>query len=235
MTNDTRPALAPLASRRYPLLGGAAAWYLPLLAAVVAVGAVAFEALEVALGGAALGWAAHRLTRSLVVEVGPTGLTRGLLGLGTFSARTTVIAWSAVANVHTEWRRPDGDLALETTVRDQEGRTIRLSTAMGLAAYWACLAEIVRCAPTAWRSGITDAVLADGPPTRNHIASAIGTAAGLALVLAALVTVHYLWAQGRSSLVRDLERIGPAGEPRAPACPAPALGTAGGALADRCR
>jgi hypothetical protein len=155
--------------------------------------------------------------------------------MGVFGARATVIAWSAVAEVHTDWRRPDGDLALETTVRDQEGRTIRLSTAMGLAAYWACLADIVRYASAARRSGLTDVVLAEGRPARHCIASAIGTAAGLALVLAALVTVHYLWAQGRSSLVRDLERIGPAGEPRAPACPAPARGAAGGALADRCR
>jgi len=161
MTNDTRPALAPLAARRYPLLGGAAAWYLPLLAAVVAAGAVASDALEVALGGGALGWAVHRLMRALVVEVGPSGLTSGLVGMGAFRARTTVIAWSAVAEVHTDWRRPDGDLALETTVRDQEGRTIRLSTAMGLAAYWACLAEIVRNAPGARRSGLTDAVLAE--------------------------------------------------------------------------
>ena len=66
--------------------------------------------------------------------------------------------------------------------------------------------------PAAARSGLTDAVLADGPPSRHHVVSALGTAAGLSLVLAALVAVHALWAQGRSSLARDLERIGAAGE-----------------------
>jgi hypothetical protein len=83
---------------------------------------------------------------------------------------------------------------------------------MGLAAYWACLADIVRRAPAAARSGLTNSVLADGPPTPRHLASALGTAAGLALVLAALVAVHALWAQGRSSLARDVERIGASGE-----------------------
>ena len=213
MTDDARPAPAPIVARRYPLLGGAAAWYLPLLAAVVGAGAVAFEGLDVAIGAAALGWAVYRLTRSVVVEVSPGGLTRGLLGMGAFRARTTFIPWSAVAEVHTAWCRPGDDFALETAVRDREGRTIRQSTAMGLAPYWACLAEIVRHVPAAARSGLTDAVLADGPPSRHHVVSALGTVAGLALILAALVAVHALWAQGRSSLARDLERIGVAGEP----------------------
>ena len=213
MANDARPALAPIVARRYPLLGGAAAWYLPLLGAVLGVGAAAFEAFEVAIGAAALGWAVYRLTRSVVVEVSSTGLTRGLLGMGAFRARTTSIPWSAVAEVHTAWCRPGDDFALETAVRDRAGRSIRLSTAMGLAPYWACLAEIVRHVPAAARSGLTDAVLADGPPSRRHVVSALGTAAGLALILAALVAVHALWAQGRSSLVRDLERIEAAREP----------------------
>ena len=221
MRNDARPAPAPGVARRYPLLGGAAAWYLPLLAAVLAASAVAFAAFDVAIGAAALGWGVQRLTRSAVLEISPTGLTRGLLGLGVFRARTTIIPWGEVAEVHTAWCCPGDDLALETAVRDREGRTIRLSTAMGLAAYWTCLAEIVRHVPAAARSGLTDGVLADGPPSRHDVASALGTAAGLALVLAALVAVHALWAQGRNSLARDLERIGAAGESTAaPAVPA---------------
>ncbi len=82
MTKDTRPAPGPIAVRRYPLLGGPAAWYLPLLAAVLAAGAVAFEAFDLAIGAAALGWLVHRLTRSTVLEISPPGLTRGLLGMG---------------------------------------------------------------------------------------------------------------------------------------------------------
>jgi hypothetical protein len=236
---DARPARAPVPARRYPLLGGAAAWYLPLLGAAIAGAAAAVGALDVALGAAAFGWAVRRLTCSVAVEIAPIGLTRGILGLGSFRARTTVIAWDTVAEVHTQWSRPGDDLALETVVRDREGRTIRLSTAMGLAAYWACLGEIVRRAPAARRSGITDAVMVEAPPSRRHLVSAMGTAAGLALALAALVSVHYLWAQGRSSLSRDLERIGAVTEP-APACPAVARrSVAGGgegraAAGDRC-
>jgi hypothetical protein len=132
MTNDVRPA-PPIPVRRYPLLGGAG-WYLPLLAAALTTGAVAFEAFEVAIGAAAFGWAVHRLTRSVVVEISPTGVTRGLLSLGTFRARTIVIPWGALVEVHTAWCSPGDDFGLETAVRDHEGRTIRLSTAMGLPA-----------------------------------------------------------------------------------------------------
>jgi hypothetical protein len=241
IVKDVRPAPPPIRVRRYPLIGGAAAWYLPLLAVTLAIGAVAFEAFEVAIGAVAFGWAVHRLTRSVVVEISPTGVTRGLLTLGTFRVRTIVIPWGAIAEVHTAWCRPGDDFGLETAARDHEGRTIRLSTAMGLPAYWACLAEIVRRAPDAARSGITDAVLADGPPARHHVVSAIGTAAALSLVLAAFVTIHYLLAQGRSSLARDLEPIGAAGELTAPACAGGSPSDAGrvgdrrGAPGDSCR
>ena len=216
--SDVEPARDVIPVRRYPVLGGAAAWLLPLLAAALAAGAAAFQTFDVAIGAAALGWLAHRLTRSIVVEISPMGLTRGLLGPGTFRARTTVMGWGAIAEVHTAWCRPGDDLALETIVSDRQGRTIQLSTAMGLQSYWTCLAEIVRHALAARRTGMTDAVLADGPPARHDVVSAISTAAGLVLVLAAVVTMHALWAQGRSTLARDLERVGSATAPSASAC-----------------
>ena len=213
MANDTSPAPASVDIRRYPVLGGAA-WGLSLLAILLAAGAVAFRGVEVAVGVAALGWAAHRLSRSVVVETSPAGLTRGLLALGTFRARTTVIPWRSIVEVRTAWCRPGDDSALETAVRDREGRTIRLSTTMGLAAYWACLAEIVRRAPAAARVGLTDRLLAEGPPERFDLVAATRAAAALALILAAIVAVHFLWAQGRSSLARDLEQASAVGEPR---------------------
>ncbi|MEX2221239.1 MAG: hypothetical protein WEG40_05505, partial [Candidatus Rokuibacteriota bacterium] len=46
-----------------------------------------------------------------------------------------------------------------------------------------------------------------------HVVAATRTAAALALVIAAFVIVHYLWAQGRSSIARDLEAVGAAAEP----------------------
>ncbi len=214
MANEASPARAPVDVHRYPVVGGTAACCLPLLAVLLATAAVAFRGIEVAAGIGAVGWIAHRLSRSVVVETSPIGLTRGMLALGTFHARATIIPWRSIVEVHTAWSRQGDDSALETAVRDREGRTIRLSTTMGLAAYWACLAEIARRVPAVARGGITDRVLADGPPERRDLVAAIRAAAALALVLAAIASVHYLWAQGRSSLARDLERGSAVGEPR---------------------
>jgi hypothetical protein len=211
------PARAPEESHRYPVVGGAAAWALALLTVLLAVAAAIFHGIGVAAAAGALGWAVHRLSRSMIVETSRVGLTRGLLGLGAaFPARPTVISWTSIVEVRTAWRRPGDDSALESVVRDREGRAIRLSSAMGLAAYWACLAEIVRRAPAAARTGLTDRVLADGPPGPRDLMAAGRAAAALTLVLAAIVAVHYVWAQGSSSLARDLERASAERESRKP-------------------
>jgi hypothetical protein len=207
MTTDSRPA-RPL--RRYPVLGGAAGWSLPLVALALAAWAVWHGALDLGLAAGAVAWGVHAVLGSLVVEVSPRALTRGVLAAGTFRGPSTVIPWSGVADIHTAWCRPGDDSALETFVRDGDGRAIRISTGMGLAAYWTCLGEIARRAPDAPRSGVTDAVLADGPPARHHLVSAGRTAAALALVLVAVVALHYVWAQGRSSLARSLDASGAA-------------------------
>jgi hypothetical protein len=185
----------------------------PVVLMLVAGGAAVHGAVEVAIVAGVLGWGTFRLARAIVIEVSRTALTRGLVARGVFRGRSTVIPWSAVAEVHTAWRRPGDDSALETTVRAFDGRTVRLSTRMGLAAYLACLSEVARRAPAAVHSGETDAVLADGPPTRQHVLAALRTAAVLALLLVALVGLHYVWAQGRSSLARYLEQTG-AGQTR---------------------
>jgi hypothetical protein len=192
MPHASPPAAAPVDIRQYPVLGGAAAWCLVLLAICLAAGALAFKGVEAAAGVAALGWAVHRLSRSLVVETSPTGLTRGVLALGTFRTCTTVMPWRSVTEVYTGWARPGDDSALQTVVRDREGQSICLSTTMGLAAYWACLAEIARRAPAAAHVGLTDDVLAGRPPERRDLVDAARAAAALALVLAAIVAVHYL-------------------------------------------
>jgi hypothetical protein len=59
-------------------------------------------------------------------------------------------------------------------------------------------------------------VLAEGPPGRRGFLSAAATAGALALVVVAVVGVHYLWAQGRSSVVRLQDPDRPP-EPGAPA------------------
>jgi hypothetical protein len=67
---------------------------------------------------------------------------------------------------------------------------------------------------------LTDAVLADGPPDRRHSLSALATAGALALVLVALVGLHYWWSQGRSYLSRYLDATG-ASAAREPCEPMP--------------
>ncbi|MGH3119180.1 MAG: hypothetical protein ACRDQ2_19090 [Gaiellales bacterium] len=204
--------------RQYRLVGGLAAWQIPILSTIMVLGALMLNVLELTLIVALLGFVAQSLWLGGVVETSRVGLTRGFVLNGRFLGRTTVMAWGSVASVHTEWRRPGDDTALVTIVRDREGQSICLSTAMGLRVYWACLARIVTGAPRATRSGLTEAVLADGPPGHRKVLSAAATAGALALVIIAVGSVHYLWAQGRSSFARQLIE----GEPRQ-ASPLPSL------------
>jgi hypothetical protein len=202
--------------RQYRIVGGVAAWPIPVVSSMLGLGALRLDALEVAVTIALLGFVAQRLWLAGVVEISAVGLSRGFLLNGRFLGRTTVMAWDAVASIHTGWRYPGDDTALVTIVRDCEGRSIRLSTAMGLCGYWTCLAAIVAGAPRATRTGLTDAVLKDGPPGRRNLLSAAGTAGALALVMIALVGVHYLWAQGRSSFARAIDQAGELSEPLRP-------------------
>jgi hypothetical protein len=192
--------------RQYRIAGGVAAWPIPVVSAILGLGALSLDAIEPLLAIAVLGLGAQMVWRGAVVETSPVGITRGFMLNGCFVGRTTVLTWSTITTVHTEWRLPGDDTALVTTVSDREGRSIRLSTAMGLRDYYRCLAAIRRGAPLAARSGLTDAVLEDGPPGPRGLISAATTAALLALVMIALVGVHYLWAQGRSSVARYLEQ-----------------------------
>jgi hypothetical protein len=195
--------------RRIPVVGGLAAWHVPLLAGALGLGALAFGLLDVAVVLGGLGFTAQTLLRGVVIEIAPRGLTRGFLLNGRFLGRPTVMSWDAVASVHTDWRRPGDDTALATTVRDSHGRAIHFTTAMGLTGYWSCLAAIASRVPASRRSGLTEALLADAPPGRRSLMSAAATAGLLGLVLVALTGVHYLWSQGRSSLARSLEPATP--------------------------
>ncbi|HSF04905.1 MAG TPA: hypothetical protein VLG10_03870 [Methylomirabilota bacterium] len=200
--------------RRYPILGGVARWAIVWVTGTLALGAAALGAAELLVIIGVVGVVAYRAASSLIVELSPRGLTRGIVVQGRFLGRTTVMAWHAVASVHSDWRAPGDDSALATVVRDPEGRVIAFSTAMGLHNYWECLAGIVAATPAATHSGLTEAILADGPPGRATLLAAARTAAVLGLVIAVLVGVYYLWAQGRSSLSRDLEPVN-GGEPAA--------------------
>jgi hypothetical protein len=195
---------APL--QHLPVFGGVAAWYLPLMTTALVLGAVGIGVLELTVALGALGLVANMILRGMVLELSPVGLTRGLLLNGSFVGRTTVIAWDAVASMHSEWRRPGDDTALVTTVRDRQGRAIHFTTAMGLGAYWACLAAIAARAPAADCSGLTPAILSSDAPGRRSVASAAVTAAALALVIVAFAGIQYIWAQGRGGASRPGDR-----------------------------
>jgi hypothetical protein len=207
--------------RHVPVIGGLAAWHIPFVASILGLGALGLGLLEVAVGVGVLGFVAQTLLRSVVVEISPRGLTRGFVLNGQFLGRTTVMAWEAVASVHTEWRRPGDDTALATTVRDGHGHAIHFTTAMGLRSYWACLASVGTRAPAARRSGLTDELLANEPPGRRTLLSAAAPAGVLALLIVMLVGLHYLFAQGSSSLTRYLEQTGATGPPDASHPPSP--------------
>jgi hypothetical protein len=193
--------------RRFPLVGGVAALRAPFVAALVALAALTVDAWDVTVAAAVVGVILHGVWRGMVLEVSPTGLTRGFVLGRAFLGSTTVLPWPAIVDVHTDWCRPGDDTALETTVRGVDGTTVRFSTAMGLRAYWACLAEVAGRLPRTDRSGLTEATLGEGHPGPSQFLAAARTAIALALILIALVGIAYLWAQGRSSLSRYLEEI----------------------------
>jgi hypothetical protein len=193
--------------RRYPILGGVARWPIAWVTGTLALGAAVLGAADLLVVGLLLGVLAYRAASSPMVELSPRGLTRGIVIQGRFLGRTTVMAWHAVASVHSDWRTPGDDSALATVVRDHEDRVIAFSTAMGLGNYWECLAGIVAATPAATRSGLTEAILAEGPPVRATLLAAARTAAMLGLAIAVLVGICYVWAQGPSSLSRYLEPV----------------------------
>jgi hypothetical protein len=206
-----------VATLRYvPALGGIAALHIPLATGALCVGGVALGVLEIAVAVALFGFVAQTVARGVVVEISPLGLTRGFLLKGRFLGRTTVMPWPSIVSVHTDFRRHGDDTALATIVRDRDGRSIHFTTAMGLGAYWSCVAAVAAHAVAAQRTGLTEAVLADEPPDRRSVVAAAATAGALGLVMVALVGIHYLWAQGRSSLARQLEQSTTTPEPAAP-------------------
>jgi hypothetical protein len=192
---------------RYRVLGGAAAWCVPLTTAALATAALALGLPELSVAVGVLGWVGHGVARSLVVEPAPAGLTRGVVLRDRFLGRATLMPWRTIAEVRTDWARPGDDSALAATVRDADGGTMHFSTSMGVGDFWACLADVVRNAPGAERTGLTDTLLVDGPPARHHARASAMVAGRLALILLVLVGIHYVWAQGRSSFARYLEEV----------------------------
>ena len=169
-------------AERYPLVAGVAIWRFPLLGGLLLAGGLSLGVWELAALSALGAILATHLDRSQVIEVSPAGLCRGFLLGGRFVARGPVLAWPAIAEIQTSWRAPDR-AALETVVRDRHRSALRLSSAMGLRAYWTLLAEIARRAPAAARTELTPDVLAQGPPGQPFPPRAALVAGALALAI----------------------------------------------------
>jgi hypothetical protein len=165
---------------RYRALGGLAGWRVPLVAGVIAAGAVLAGHWTFACMLAAAGLAARSLDRAVVLDVSTMGLSRGVAVAGVFLTPARVIAWRSVDEIATFWRGPRDFTALETVVTSRETGSIHFSSRMGYAAYRALLTEVVRRAPRARRTGLTDELLAETAPTPRRL-----SARGVAVLVAA--------------------------------------------------
>jgi hypothetical protein len=169
--------------RRFRATGGLAAWRLPALSTVLALGALgageATLAVVAAVAGAALGW----LESTVVIEVSAAGLVRGLLVGGRLLGHPRVLSWTSVREIDTAWVDPGSPTALLTDVRAADGGTIRFTTRMGLRAYRELLGLTVERAAAARLSGLTAELMAEPaapPPVRSALSDrALLVAAGL--------------------------------------------------------
>jgi hypothetical protein len=148
-------------ARRYPAIDGVAAWRIPIVAVafVAAAAAVADWSIIAAIGVVAL--IAEVLERAVVFEVSTVGLVRAVVVGDALVGPARVIPWTAVAEVTTRWRGPGDFTVLETIIVGRHGDHLTFGSRMGLGAYRRLLAEVVRHAPQARRTGLTDELLAE--------------------------------------------------------------------------
>jgi hypothetical protein len=175
---DMRP------SRRYPLIGGAAGWRLPLLTLLLLLCAAALGEWVLGSVVALLGAAAAGFERAQVVEVTARGLTRGMEVGGRLLAVHAVVAWDAVTDIESDWREPGDHTVLETTVIDRSGARIGFTSRMGLSAYRTLLAEVAGLAATARRSGLTQRLIEEAVAAPGSAGGSLD--AGLLLALGIL-------------------------------------------------
>jgi hypothetical protein len=152
--------------RRYPGLGGLAAWRVPLLGGGIALGAAAAGDWVLVVASVVLGIVLEGLDRSVVLEVSPRGLARAFAVGGALVGPARAVAWDRVEEVRTSWRRPRDFTGLVTTVVGGDGADITFGTEMGLKPYSALVVEVVRRAPRARRTGLTERVVAETVPAR---------------------------------------------------------------------
>lgn len=152
-------------SLRYRAVGGVAAWRIPVLCGLILFMVIANDEWAVACIVMAVAFVATSIQRLLVLDVSPTGLCRGLALGPAFLGPAAVLTWSSIAEISSQWRRPRDFTGLETVVVGVDGKTrIAFSSAMGLVTYRGLVAEVVRRAPHARRTGLTEQMLAEARP-----------------------------------------------------------------------
>jgi hypothetical protein len=174
-----------MVARRYRALGGILGWGIPAGAGcVLTVTVVVGDFIDILLV-AVLGLVATGLERGQVLEATAHGLSREVRIGGVLLYPARVVAWPAVAEIVTRWRRPNDYTTLETIVSGA-GISVRFSTDMGYAAYRALVADIAAHAPAARRTGLTDQLLREPPWPANGTGRTVAFGVALALVILAI-------------------------------------------------
>ena len=176
------------------MIGGMAAWRLPVLVVVLGLCALAAGQWALVCALALMGALATSVDRSTVIELSEAGVARGSTLAGALRGRAHLghahaLSWDAISEVTTVWRAPRDYSVLETFVSTPDGATIRFTSRMGFPAYRALIAEIVERAPVARRTGLTEQVLADRhrpATTARRVALGATFVVLLGLILAAV-------------------------------------------------
>ena len=150
-------------TRRYPMIGRLATWSVPLVCGVLAAALLSKGEWVAAVILCLLAAMLLRLEGTLVCEVSPAGLARGVCVGGAFVGPARVIAWPAVEEIMTDWRGGRDQTLLVTTVQGRDGSTLSFTSTMGLRAYRALVAEVACRAPHARLTGLTAQLLAEMP------------------------------------------------------------------------
>jgi hypothetical protein len=173
--------------RRYRVVGGVAAWRIPMMFGFLTAAAAVAGEWTIASVVVATGVVAQAIEQGAVFVISPRGLTRGFLIGSSFVGRPRIVAWASITEIATSWRGERDYTALETTVRARDDGVLRFSSGMGLAAYQALLAEVSMRAPAgAVRSGLTQQVLNEAGRPSFRVSPAWMTAFSVAIVLALL-------------------------------------------------
>jgi len=179
-------------ARRYPTVGGIAAWRIPCLFGPCALAAELVGEWMIAgvivVVAATMWW----VERALIIEVSSTGLAWGLVVGGRFLGTARVIPWRSVEEVATSWRHENDFTALDTVVRGLNGEEVRFGTRMGLGAYRALLATIDRHTLGARRTGLTGQFLAEPPVSTRRMVR--GFAAALSTLVFLAILAFVAWA-----------------------------------------